>query len=110
MFIAYLVVPLLLCVCLTLLTPLLLLMCFRLYAFRVVNLPVACLPHFTLCYVIAYHVMLVVSLLSACLPCVGEKGPSGIVCFFGRDEGVMMGKLCVSLAGEAVIPQWRKRV
>ena len=57
---------------------------------------------------IAYHVMLVVSLLSACLPC-GGKGPSRIVCFLGRDEGVLMGKLCVSLVGEAVIPQWRKR-
>ena len=58
---------------------------------------------------ITYHVMLVVSLLSACLPCEGGKGPSRIVCFLGGDEGVMMGKLCVSLAGEAVIPQWRKR-
>jgi len=34
------------------------------------------------------------------------KGPSRIVCFFGRGDEVMMGKLYVSLAGEAVIQQW----
>jgi len=79
---------------------------------------------------IAYLVALDVSLLSACLPrstlyyvyCLPCCFPTVVcVCLAGcrrtKDRvgscvslgAVMTRKLCISLAGEAVIPQWRKR-
>jgi len=59
---------------------------------------------------IAYLVASLLLRVCLALPVAGERrGPRRIVCFFGHGERVMMGKLCVSLAGEAVIPQCRKR-
>ena len=76
-------------------------------------LTVACLPHFTLRYVYCLACVLVVSYcLRVCLVLSVVEERRGRVgsCVSWVRRWSHDGKLCISLAGEAVIPQWRKRV